>query len=158
MATASASFVPEALRIVHRPEQIEQRQLPGHCDDDFIAGAFNPLDPTSLSDAEAAFIPHVVDFQSSHGGYETRLDLFLDPNTKRVPWWRRMALPGRSPHSRRRYSTPASGLIKDGEHGHRRSAMSNDCSGGLFSHLLTRNTKDVAPCFSPKKREARSSD
>lgn len=54
MATASASFVPEALRIVHRPEQIEQRQLPGHCDDDFIAGAFNHLDPTSLSDAETA--------------------------------------------------------------------------------------------------------
>jgi len=27
-----------------------------------------------------------------------------------------------------------------------------------FSHLLIRSTKDVAPCFSPKKREARSSD
>jgi hypothetical protein len=28
----------------------------------------------------------------------------------------------------------------------------------LIFHLLTRNTKDVAPCFSPKKREKRSSD
>lgn len=116
------------------------------------------LGPYITSDAEAAFIPHVVDFQGSHGGYETRLDLFLDPNTKRVPWWRRMAFPGRSPRSRRRCSAPVSGLIKDGEHGHRRSATSNDRSEDSFSHLLTRNTKDVAPCFSPKKREARSSD
>ena len=39
----------------------------------------------SLADAEVAFSPHVVDFQSTHGGPATRLDLFLDPNTKRVP-------------------------------------------------------------------------
>lgn len=111
-----------------------------------------------LADAEAAFIPHVVDFQGIHGGYETRLDLFLDPNTKRVPWWRRMALLVRSPRSRRRCSAPVSGLIKDGEHGHRRSATSNDRSEGSFSHLLIRNTKDVALCFNSKKREERSSD
>lgn len=43
-------------------------------------------DPTSLPDAEAALLPHVVDFQGSHDGPATRLDLFLDPNTKRVPW------------------------------------------------------------------------
>ena len=38
---AFKSFVPEALRIVHRPEDIERRQLPGHWEGDFIKGAYN---------------------------------------------------------------------------------------------------------------------
>jgi IS30 family transposase len=38
---ATASFVPEAQRIVHRPEAIEQRLLPGHWEGDFIKGAYN---------------------------------------------------------------------------------------------------------------------
>lgn len=36
---ARAGFVPEALRIVHRPETITERQLPGHWEGDFIKGA-----------------------------------------------------------------------------------------------------------------------
>ena len=75
-----------------------------------------------LADAKAEFPLHLVDFQANHGDPATRLDLFLDLKTKRVPWWRWMAHLGRSPHSRRRHSTPASGLIKDGEHGRQRSA------------------------------------
>lgn len=40
--TASTrSFVPEALRIQHRPEHIESRLLPGHWGGDFIKGAYN---------------------------------------------------------------------------------------------------------------------
>jgi len=38
---AKGQTIPEALRIVHRPEEIEQRLLPGHWEGDFIKGSFN---------------------------------------------------------------------------------------------------------------------
>lgn len=38
---AKGQTIPEALRIVHRPEQIEHRLLPGHWEGDFIKGRFN---------------------------------------------------------------------------------------------------------------------
>lgn len=38
---AARSFVPEALRIQHRPQDIETRLLPGHWEGDFIKGACN---------------------------------------------------------------------------------------------------------------------
>lgn len=38
---AGKTFVPEDLRIVHRPEDVANRQLPGHWEGDFVKGAFN---------------------------------------------------------------------------------------------------------------------
>lgn len=38
---AKGSTVPEDLRIVHRPEAIAERKLPGHWEGDFIKGAYN---------------------------------------------------------------------------------------------------------------------
>jgi IS30 family transposase len=40
-SAAKRSWVPEVLRIVHRPEEIEQRLMPGHWQGDMIKGAFN---------------------------------------------------------------------------------------------------------------------
>jgi IS30 family transposase len=38
---AKGQTVPEAMRIVHRPEDVNQRLLPGHWEGDFIKGSFN---------------------------------------------------------------------------------------------------------------------
>ena len=40
-AASAGGFVPEQLRIVHPPEDIAHRLMPGHWEGDFIKGAFN---------------------------------------------------------------------------------------------------------------------
>jgi len=68
-----------------------------------------------------------------------------------------MALPGRFPLSSYRCDVSADDLIKGSEPDHRRLPTSNALQRVHFP-ILIRKIKDVASCFSPKKREARSSD
>lgn len=55
---ASGGFVPEALRIVHRPEEEEvaERKLPGHWEGDLIKGAFNRSCVGTLVERKTRFV------------------------------------------------------------------------------------------------------
>ena len=53
---AGGGFVPEALRIVHRPEEIALRQWPGHWEGDLIKGAFNHSCVGTLVERKTRFV------------------------------------------------------------------------------------------------------
>jgi len=53
---AKGGFVPEALRIVHRPETIAERTLPGHWEGDLIKGAFNRSCVGTLVERKTRFV------------------------------------------------------------------------------------------------------
>lgn len=53
---AGGGFVPEQLRIVYRPEQIESRQWPGHWEGDLIKGAFNRSCVGTLVERKTRFV------------------------------------------------------------------------------------------------------
>jgi IS30 family transposase len=53
---AGGGFVPEQLRIVHRPEEIESRQWPGHWEGDLIKGAFNRSCVGTLVERKTRFV------------------------------------------------------------------------------------------------------
>ena len=53
---ARRGFVPDELRIVHRPEAIAERKLPGHWEGDLIKGAFNRSCVDTLVERKTRFV------------------------------------------------------------------------------------------------------
>lgn len=53
---SNGGFVPEALRIVHRPESIAERKLPGHWEGDLVKGAFNRSCVGTLVERKTRFV------------------------------------------------------------------------------------------------------
>ena len=78
---ASASMVPESLRIINRPEEIEARLVPGHWEGDLIKGAFNRSSVGTLVERKTRF---VVLCRMRGNGADAALDSFTR-QMKRLP-------------------------------------------------------------------------
>jgi IS30 family transposase len=78
---AGTSMVPEALRIINRPEEIKARLVPGHWEGDLIKGAFNRSSVGTLVERKTRF---VVLCKMNGNGAEAVLDSFTR-QMKRLP-------------------------------------------------------------------------
>jgi IS30 family transposase len=78
---AGSSMVPESLRIIHRPEDIEARLVPGHWEGDLIKGAFNRSSVGTLVERKTRF---VVLCKMNGNGAEAVLNSFTR-QMKRLP-------------------------------------------------------------------------
>jgi|SRR5690625_624205 len=87
-ARAGALSIPEDIQIKHRPEEIEERLLPGHWEGDFIKGAFNRSAVGTLVERKSRF---VVLCKMDDGGAEAALESFTR-QMKRLPAFLRQSL------------------------------------------------------------------
>ena len=78
---AGSAMVPESLRIINRPEEIEARLIPGHWEGDLIKGAFNRSSVGTLVERKTRF---VVLCKMRGNGVEAALDSF-SRQMKRLP-------------------------------------------------------------------------
>ena len=78
---AGSAMVPESLRIINRPEEIEARLVPGHWEGDLIKGAFNRSSVGTLVERKTRF---VVLCKMTGNGAEAVLDSFTR-QMKRLP-------------------------------------------------------------------------
>jgi IS30 family transposase len=78
---AGGAMVPESLRIINRPEEIEARLVPGHWEGDLIKGAFDRSSVGTLVERKSRF---VVLCKMRGNGADAALDSF-GRQMKRLP-------------------------------------------------------------------------